>query len=214
MADIAFSELSDIGSPVDKSFLARPGTGTEGVVSFTNIKSNILADVPAGSCELTRDGSDNLIAVSNEFHITKTGSRGVLKLPSNYAGKYLTLYMVNDEVNIATAGGSGLPIALNKLALGDVTLFGSSPEGTRRILKVTGWRTGSGVRKTLSISVEYTVNNQVDFRGIGYYAFFGGLKISEVKSGATQGAAGAVATEVWKTLGHASLPDNVLMIGV
>jgi len=35
-----------------------------------------------------------------------------------------------------------------------------------------------------------------------------------IKSGATQAAAGAAANEVWKTSGHASLPDNVLMIGV
>ena len=38
--------------------------------------------------------------------------------------------------------------------------------------------------------------------------------INEIKSGATQGAAGASANEVWKTSGHATLPDNVLMIGV
>jgi hypothetical protein len=35
-----------------------------------------------------------------------------------------------------------------------------------------------------------------------------------VKAGATQLAAGAAAGEIWKTSGHASLPDNVLMIGV
>lgn len=40
------------------------------------------------------------------------------------------------------------------------------------------------------------------------------LVIDTVKSGATQVAAGATAGEVWKTSGHATLPDNVLMIGV
>lgn len=35
-----------------------------------------------------------------------------------------------------------------------------------------------------------------------------------VKSGATQAGAGAAAGEVWKTASHATLPDNVLMIGV
>lgn len=42
----------------------------------------------------------------------------------------------------------------------------------------------------------------------------GVLEISEVKSGATQALAGASVNEVWKTNGHASLPNNVLMIGV
>ena len=35
-----------------------------------------------------------------------------------------------------------------------------------------------------------------------------------VKTGATQAAAGAAAGELWATSGHASLPDNVLMLGV
>jgi hypothetical protein len=39
-------------------------------------------------------------------------------------------------------------------------------------------------------------------------------KIGTIKSGATQAAAGAAAGEIWKTASHATLPDNVLMIGV
>jgi len=42
----------------------------------------------------------------------------------------------------------------------------------------------------------------------------GGLKLVSIKSGATQGAAGAAATELWKTASHATLPDNVVLIGV
>lgn len=37
---------------------------------------------------------------------------------------------------------------------------------------------------------------------------------SQIKSGSTQANAGAAANEIWKTASHASLPDNVLMIGV
>lgn len=35
-----------------------------------------------------------------------------------------------------------------------------------------------------------------------------------IKSGATQVGAGAAANELWKTSSHATLPDNVIMIGV
>jgi len=35
-----------------------------------------------------------------------------------------------------------------------------------------------------------------------------------IQSGATQGAAGVGANKLWKTSGHATLPDNVIMIGV
>ena len=42
----------------------------------------------------------------------------------------------------------------------------------------------------------------------------GHVTYSSIPSGADQGAAGAVAGMLWKTSGHISLPDNVVMIGV
>ena len=48
----------------------------------------------------------------------------------------------------------------------------------------------------------------------GTRAMTGPLFLSSIKSGATQAAAGAAANEVWKTSGHATLPDNVLMHGI
>lgn len=42
----------------------------------------------------------------------------------------------------------------------------------------------------------------------------GGILYPKIKSGATQVAAGAAANELWKTSGHATLPNNVVMIGV
>ena len=41
-----------------------------------------------------------------------------------------------------------------------------------------------------------------------------GVFLKGLKTGATQVGAGAAANEIWKTASHASLPDNVLMIGV
>jgi hypothetical protein len=42
----------------------------------------------------------------------------------------------------------------------------------------------------------------------------GNFFLHNVKAGATQGGAGAGANEVWKTSGHASLPDNLMFMGV
>ena len=42
----------------------------------------------------------------------------------------------------------------------------------------------------------------------------GNMYVSTMKSGATQAAATASAGELWKTSAHATLPDNVVMIGV
>jgi len=38
--------------------------------------------------------------------------------------------------------------------------------------------------------------------------------LPNIKSGATQAAAGAAANELWKTNGHDTLPDNVILIGI
>jgi hypothetical protein len=42
----------------------------------------------------------------------------------------------------------------------------------------------------------------------------GTINVSVTKSGATQVAASAAAGELWYTASHATLPDNVVMIGV
>lgn len=42
----------------------------------------------------------------------------------------------------------------------------------------------------------------------------GSVLLANVKAGSTQINAGAAANEIWRTSGHATLPDNVLMIGV
>ena len=47
------------------------------------------------------------------------------------------------------------------------------------------------------------------FKVINEYLF-----LYKIKSGSTQANAGAAANELWKTDSHATLPDNVIMIGV
>ena len=42
----------------------------------------------------------------------------------------------------------------------------------------------------------------------------GAIYMTTMQSGATQAGAGAAAGELWKTASHATLPDNVIMIGV
>jgi len=39
------------------------------------------------------------------------------------------------------------------------------------------------------------------------------ISITAIKSGATQIAAGAAQNELWRTSSHATLPDNIVMIG-
>lgn len=62
--------------------------------------------------------------------------------------------------------------------------------------------------------VDVGATNYAIHTGAGDVSFGDDLFLRVIKSGATQVAAGAAANEVWKTNGHATLPNNVLMIGV
>jgi hypothetical protein len=65
-------------------------------------------------------------------------------------------------------------------------------------------------------AVELYYNGTKEFETVsgGASVTNGDLFIPGIKSGATQVAAGAAANELWKTASHATLPDNVVMIGV
>ena len=67
--------------------------------------------------------------------------------------------------------------------------------------------------KLPNITAGGTLNYAI-WTGLGDISFGDNLFLRFIKSGATQGGAGAAATEIWKTSSHATLPDNVLMIGV
>ena len=54
----------------------------------------------------------------------------------------------------------------------------------------------------------------LDYLATTAHRFNNPLFISNIKSGATQGGAGASVSEIWRTSGHATLPDGVLMIGI
>jgi len=54
----------------------------------------------------------------------------------------------------------------------------------------------------------------MDYGATTLHRFDNPLTIANIKSGATQAGAGAAANELWKTASHATLPDNVVMIGV
>lgn len=118
----------------------------------------------------------------------------------------------DNVLNIGTAGNP--VIQINAAGL---TTFGSNPNP---FIKNGG---GSAVNPV------FAFNNDLN-TGIGRAAadelsnIAGGIEvirckpdgayIQVIKSGATQAAAGANPNEMWKTSGHATLPDNVIMHGV
>lgn len=62
--------------------------------------------------------------------------------------------------------------------------------------------------------IDSLADGYMDYGATTLHRFNNPLTIANIKSGATQVAAGAAANELWKTASHASLPNNVIMIGV
>lgn len=76
-------------------------------------------------------------------------------------------------------------------------------------------RQGSGSDNDNILEIEDgSANKTCTINGTGNVSISGSMIIGAVKQGYTQNNAGAVKGEIWKTNGHSSLPDNVLMIGV
>jgi len=108
---------------------------------------------------------------------------------------------------------------------GNVGIGTASPDtkfesvGTIRSTGSTGKYTDLVVDSTSSYldashGINVRTNGATSYLTAAAFGTDGGVKFPNIKSGATQAAAGAAATEIWKTASHATLPDNVLMIGV
>lgn len=63
-------------------------------------------------------------------------------------------------------------------------------------------------------AIDSLADGYMDYLATTLHRFNNPLTIANIKTGATQVAAGAAADELWATASHATLPDNVVLIGV
>ena len=118
------------------------------------------------------------------------------------------LFLGNNAGNIATNGVRGISLGnyagSRQTTLDDLLIVDNqqradiATEQTNSILY--GVMGSTPADQTLRINAVVTISEA--------------LKLPNIKSGEDQADAGASADEVWKTASHATLPDNVLMIGV
>jgi hypothetical protein len=92
------------------------------------------------------------------------------------------------------------------------------PGGTGQSLIASGLWGNSDMGSSAADDTKFSSNGERDAFLIDASAdtaeFNVNLYLKNVKTGATQAGAGANAGEVWATASHATLPDNVLMMGV
>jgi len=192
--------------------------------------SNIFLNSPmpaalsgTNNVSINAAGFTNVTSGSDNQIINGSGS-GITGTSSNIAIGLQTLLYYSYSGRIAIGSGSG------KEALGN---FSTS------LGYYAGNKTGANCLKLGYYAGAYTTTNDMMFLDgrnrtntagdlakslvVGKFAddvtnqwlqVNGYLFLSTIKAGATQAAASAAANEVWKTSGHATLPDNVLMIGV
>jgi hypothetical protein len=119
------------------------------------------------------------------------------------------------NVNNHASAYSQITAASNAGGANYVTLISAPPLG--EVLTVVGL---SGIlsANAAGLFIGNTSNTPLYLGTQGAYRLTitaaGYVSLHVIHAGATQAAAGAAANEIWKTSGHATLPDNVLMIGV
>lgn len=200
--------ISDVGTMA--------GEAASDYHSKTDFSSSPTADEP-----LKADGAGGIafggdVDVSGDINVAADGAvlMGVSRYSSNAFSPILKMQKARGTINSPLPILSGDSIfrmqAIGRVSTSDWSAIDNrgntiqatatedwSPSATGRMIEfltIANGSTSAGVRVAIGED--------------------GGVFLYSVKSGSTQAASGASADEIWSTSGHATLPDNVLMIGV
>ena len=199
------------------------GTGGLKVLGDLNVISNITADYFIGNdSQLTGTSTSGHSVVNQTADGTAGGSQGLKVFGfDDQSARYAQIYVdsggaanFNSVLAYAfrRAGSSKMIVSTDLWAYTDLRMAGDG-----HFIYFGGGSDSSigfnGADMVIN-SESVTANDELHFTNFDFYQFDNPIKITTIKSGSTQANATAAANEVWKTNGHASLPDNVLMIGV
>lgn len=154
--------------------------------------SGNITSAGGGDFSFSSTGTGNITLVyGGRFSLTQGNPATGSVWANAYAGKFSIDIATNSDGDITNAYGN---------------YVSASDNGTGVVTNLYGlYIADMNIGSTLNYAI---------YTNAGSVSLGGNLFLRTIKSGATQVAAGAAANEVWKTSGHASLPDNVLMIGV
>lgn len=163
------------------------GTAEASITSSAmTLAGNLVVD--AGTASFG-DGTQGVISTDTSGHRLAFSRNGVSHINAMHANGYLSFGTAGADGKMTLSTLGNIDIGNSEIQLGSVNR--SSGTLTLEI----------GGTAILSLTSTKATFDQEVF-------------ITDIKSGATQGGAGAAADELWVTSSHASLPDNVVMIGI
>ena len=199
------------------------------------VQSGILTTFIMNNNELTitgNDTNDDLVGFETTANVTGIYlvANNVINVDSGAAGSSATGLWLYGTSTGGTIVQNTLLVNCDASAYGlwiDSTGGGAVVDSRHNDITVTS----SGAAESADVAAGDTWNSAFDnitassgYAGAGTITFVsseinnglqtGTLFLTAIKSGATQVAAGAAAGELWSTVGHDSLPDHVVLIGV
>jgi hypothetical protein len=206
---------ADIGAVVNTSVIPKGGAANASLVASsitddgTTVKTTLALGVGTSSTPTTAGviRCDTGLGVGVDPTSTRIGNF------QKDANAFTQLYLTN--VNNHASAGSEIAVLSHTGSANYISIMSCPALGTG--IGTAGW---SGIRSvnTSGFVIRNTSNTDMTFKTNDTLrmtiAAAGYVSLHVIHAGATQAAAGAAANEIWKTSGHATLPDNVLMIGV
>jgi hypothetical protein len=102
---------------------------------------------------------------------------GMLRAYDQDNSENLMIYAASGSGNISVTGTSPTSLYMQYNADANLDFFGGAAEGETPSFDISGYRTGSGSRKTFSLGVESDVNDTLSLTGLGNYYFDGNVGI-------------------------------------
>lgn len=145
-------ETDDSKSTISEDSLLVHLAGTETITGNKTIEEDTVIYFVDANTYMRQSSSNFRLSVHKELYIRTTN---------------------NEEIYLGGASSGELNIQYD--ANDEVSFFKNSPEGTSKTVTISGYKTGSGSQKDFVIQVEGTVNDQVNFSGVGKYSFDGDI---------------------------------------
>ena len=210
--DLLEVNVGELGTINNDFILHLDGTGADkGLRVMSGGVFRVQGDSDTDYGQMSMDETSNLFTIETNTPTTQ----GIWIKQGTASGA--TINISNGDVDLTTKLGKIATFAYNTsqvdflpfsslcLSTENISIIGGGFNTHQEATSIEFWTAAAvntlvGTLRMKIESTKTTINNNI-FN-------------TSIKSGATQVAAGAAANEFWKTASHATLPDNVVLIGV